>query len=561
MPASPNEATVLLHGVIEPPPTGPVRVDGSGPARALHDTAACRGLEHEAAMRLPSHTLMDRAGRGTARLVRALAPHARRVWVAAGPGNNGGDGLVAARCLKAAGLDVVVSLLADPSRLPDDAARAWREAVAAGVTILDTLPDPASAPFDIALDALLGLGATRAPEGALASAVQRLNAAGDAGTGRTPVFAVDLPTGLGSDTGALLPCADRALAEAAASPAPSPSGRCVDARWTLALLALKPGLFTAEGRARAGEVWFDPLGVVPARSSASAWLSGGDDAAAALSARGADAHKGRFGDLHVVGGDTGMVGAVHLCARAAARAGAGRVYVHPLASAADLADTQHPELMFRHPVPRPAAGDRGTWIAGCGGGAAIARWLPAGLVHAHRLVLDADALNAIAAAASLQRALAGRAARGLPTVLTPHPLEAARLLGATTAQVQADRLGAARALAGRTGACVVLKGSGTVIAAPGHAPVINPTGNGRLATAGTGDVLAGWLGGSWAAAGPGAPGGDVEAALACARRVAIAATWRHGRAATSPGDDPALPVLASELAERMARLVVPARGR
>ncbi|MDE2456982.1 MAG: NAD(P)H-hydrate dehydratase, partial [Burkholderiales bacterium] len=162
---------------------------------------------------------------------------------------------------------------------------------------------------------------------------------------------------------------------------------------------------------------------------------------------------------------------------------------------------------------------RTTVVCGCGGGAAVAGSLPPLIAHAARLVLDADALNAIADDATLQRLLAARAARALPTVITPHPLEAAHLLGAHAAAVQADRLGAARALVERFGVVAVLKGSGTIVAAPAALPSVNPTGNALLAAAGTGDVLAGWIGGVWAAG-----AGD-------ARSAAIGAVWQHGHAA------------------------------
>ena len=164
--------------------------------------------------------------------------------------------------------------------------------------------------------------------------------------------------------------------------------------------------------------------------------------------------------------------------------------------------------------------------------------LPTLLAHAKQLVIDADALNAIAGDTALQALLLARSARGHPTVLTPHPLEAARLLTISAAEVQADRLAAANALVARYGAVVVLKGSGSIVAAPAALPSINPTGNGRLATSGTGDVLAGWIGGFWA------QGKD-------ARTVAIAAVWQHGWAAQCTSGDG--PLRAADLIEAMAR--------
>ena len=240
-----------------------------------------------------------------------------------------------------------------------------------------------------------------------------------------------------------------------------------------------------------------------------------------------------------------MTGAALLAARAAHAAGAGRVFVsllEPDLPAQQMAlDPARPELMFRRAwwSGAPAAIAAATIVAGCGGGDAIRAVLPRLLSLAARLVLDADALNGIAADPGLQAQLAARAQRGHATVLTPHPLEAARLLGTDAARdVQVDRLHAARTLADRFGCVVVLKGSGTVIAEPGRAPHINPTGNAALATAGTGDVLAGWLGGLWAAEGPSSAGFDA----------AIAAVWLHGAAADASSF---APLRAADLVEAM----------
>jgi hydroxyethylthiazole kinase-like uncharacterized protein yjeF len=220
-----------------PARAGPQAVLPSQHGWPLFDSAASRRIEQAASASRVPHALMARAGLGLARLALAVAPQARRVWVAAGPGNNGGDGLVAARLLHQQGWGVTVSLLGDASRLPADAAHALAEARAAGVPITAGLDQPSHDVPDLAIDALLGLGSRRPPEGAIAEAVRQLNA------GRAPVLAVDLPTGLCGDSG-------RRLGDTA-----------VLARHTLALLTLKPGLFTAQGRDHAGRIWFDDLGV------------------------------------------------------------------------------------------------------------------------------------------------------------------------------------------------------------------------------------------------------------------------------------------------------------
>ncbi|RYY57178.1 MAG: NAD(P)H-hydrate epimerase, partial [Comamonadaceae bacterium] len=210
----------------------------------LHDVAAIRRLEQAAAAALPPHTLMQRAGLAVARLALAIAPHARTVWVACGPGNNGGDGFEAALHLKQWGKAPVVTWIGDEARLPDDARRSLANARAAGVAFAQE-PPPA---FDLAIDALLGIGATRVPDGALLAAIEHMNAAG------VPVLAVDIPSGLRADTGA--------------------GAAFVRATHTLSLLALKPGLFTANGRDAAGAVWFDDLGVAADAELPCPWLAG-----------------------------------------------------------------------------------------------------------------------------------------------------------------------------------------------------------------------------------------------------------------------------------------------
>lgn len=474
----------------------------------LHDVAASRAVEQQGQASLPPHALMRRAGMSVAALARALHPHARKVWIACGPGNNGGDGLDAAIHLLATGWSVEVSLTGDPARLPADAADAHARARIAGV-VVGTNTQPIQVP-DLAIDAVLGLGSRRAPAGELAALIDSLNKLS------CPVLAVDLPSGLNADTGQAL------------GPA------CVVADHTLSLLTLKPGLFTGAGRDHAGEVWFDPLGVTPNRTSL--WLSG----SAALHADRRHAqHKGSFGDVAVIGGAAGMAGAAFLAAHAAHAAGAGRVYVDVLDSSAPPAyDIQRPELMLRHGWWQTASAESATVVAGCGGGLAIRQALPRLLSAAARLVLDADALNAVAADPALAALLKARHHRQRETVLTPHPLEAARLLGADTASVQGDRLAAARELGQRFGSVVVLKGSGSVIAGPDGALWINGTGNAALSSAGTGDVLAGWIGGCWSAS----RGGAIEAARHAA--------WLHGLAAEYSR---ASPLRAADLVEAMHR--------
>ena len=480
----------------------------------LFDAAATQRIEARACEALAPHTLMRRAGLAVARLALAVAPHARNVWVAAGPGNNGGDGLEAAIHLQQWGKQVHVSLIGDAVHLPAAARDAWHRAHAAGV-VIDADGHAPLATADLAIDALLGIGASRAAQGALAKAIAQLNALA------CPVLAVDVPSGLDAGTG-------------------QPLGEhCVVASHTLALLTLKPGLFTGSGRDHAGQVWFESLGLDVLADTPASWLAASRRANPPAARRHAQ-HKGSFGDVAVVGGSTGMTGAALLAARAALGAGAGRVFVELLGDAAAV-DSVHPELMFRAGWSGSTADGLGhtTVVCGCGGGEAVRASLPRLVSGAARLVLDADGLNAVASDTRLQTQLAGRAAKLLATVLTPHPLEAARLLGCSTSAVQADRLAAAQSLSERFACCVVLKGSGSVIAAKGQVPRINATGNAALATAGTGDVLAGWLGGLWAQA----PGGS-------GFEVAIRAVRAHGAAAEP---QPPGPLCATDLIDALRR--------
>lgn len=491
----------------------------------LYRTAGSRAIEAQALQTSRPHALMQRAGAAVAKLALALQPHARHIWLLCGPGNNGGDGLVAARLLQAAGKQVRISLCSEGRAAPPDATWALQQAQAAGLAIETVLPtSPPKA--ELLIDALLGLGLSRAPDGAVAEAIRLIN------HHPAPTLAVDLPSGMDGDSGR--------------------ASLSVQAQHTLALLSLKPGLFTAQGRSLCGEIWWDDLGQTPA-ASADARLLGRQalrDWRRLSGPRGHASshatHKGSWGDVLVVGGAAGMRGAAWLAARAALAAGAGRVYACLLQAEAGIAAPQdRPELMnwSESLLQFPDSWQRHIVVAGCGGGAAIAAPLPDLLRHARRLVLDADALNAIAADAYLRQLLRTRQALGRPSLLTPHPLEAARLLQTDTAQVQADRLGAAQALSLEFGCTVLLKGSGTVIASPHQVPAINGSGNAALATAGTGDVLAGWLGGLWAQY-----GGDDPAAT---HALACAAAYWHGLAGDSQKSGP---LRAADLIEGMHAL-------
>ena len=467
--------------------------------------------------------LMQSAGLACARLALAMAPHARRIWVAAGPGNNGGDGLEAAVHLHQWGKEVVVSLVTSNGPGPADAHAALQRAQEAGVRILTDMPTEWLAQLDaqdLCIDALLGIGATRPLSADLRACVQAMQ------NGQAPVLAIDVPTGLNPQSGQWLG-------------GDSEDAMAVHADHTLSLISVQAGLLMGHGRDASGQIWLDDLGYCPSQHNISplAWLNTPYTSTPKPHA----SHKGSHGDVAVIGGEgmathgMGMGGAAVLAATAALHAGAGRVILS-LLSGQD-SDNVPPDLMQREFKRLDL--EQLHVVCGCGGGTAVQAVLPEVLQRSSGLVLDADGLNALAQGSALQNALRQRAAQSATqaTVITPHPLEAARLLGCNTQQVQNDRLKAAQELAERFQCCVVLKGSGTVIAAPGHTPRINITGNGRLAIGGTGDVLAGLVGARMAQ-------GLNSFDAACA------AVAQHGQAADDwpPGEG----LTASRLARRLA---------
>jgi len=448
----------------------------------LHDVAHTRLLERNQPPPSAGTTLMHLAGLMLARFALAMAPHSKVIWIACGPGNNGGDGLIAAAHLHMWGKEVVVTATHDPDESPPDARDAWRRAQLAGVPIQKEIPTQ----FDLAIDALFGIGSLRPLTFPYADWVTCMNAS------RARTIAADIPTGLDADNG-------------------TTGALYVQADYTLSLLTLKPGLFTGGGRDASGEVWFNDLGV-SAAVPPQAWLS----AAPVLPGRAHASHKGSYGDVAVVGGATGMTGAAWLAGNSALHCGAGRVFVCLLATGACMAEGAPSELMVRDVSDMDWTTK--SVVAGCGGGQSIAQHLPTLVQEARHLVLDADALNQLAEQPAWTQGVLQR--KSGTTAMTPHPLEAARLLGRTVQEVQSNRLEAAQALAKRYQCTIALKGSGTVIAIPGQTPHINPTGNAKLASAGTGDVLAGMIG-AYLAQG-------LEAATAV--RTAV---YRHGQAAES----------------------------
>ena len=320
----------------------------------------------------------------------------------------------------------------------------------------------------LVVDGLFGIGLQRDVTGAYAERIAWINAAAS----EAPVLALDTPSGLESDSGRVLGCAVRAS-------------------HTITFIALKPGLLTLEGPEHCGALHLATLDLdARALLEPAGHVIGPDAIAAALPRRRLNTHKGDYGSVGLIGGASGMAGAAVLAGRAALKLGAGRVYVGFAGEEVPAFDPMQPELMFRR-AEEVLALDHLTCLAvgpGLGQARKAKAHLQAALAKPLPIVLDADALNLIAADEALARALATRNA---PAVLTPHPAEAARLLHTTTAQVQHDRLNAAADLASSFRAHVVLKGAGSVCASPDGRWAINTSGNPGMASAGMGDVLTG----------------------------------------------------------------------
>ena len=435
------------------------------PAFPIYTTPAIRKLEERAAP--ASGTLMERAGAAAAEYARSLCGDtAKRVLVVAGPGNNGGDAFEVAAHLKRWFFRVSVVFSGERAKLPKDAQAALAQWEAVGGTLEKDIPGDTR--FDLAVDGLFGIGLTRPLAGAHAALVGKLNALG------TAILALDIPSGINADTGAVMGCAVRAS-------------------HTLTFIAHKPGLLTLDGPDHCGELKLDTLGLDSARLlEPEGTLLDRDALAGAIRPRAKNFHKGQAGSVGVLGGAAGMVGAAVIAGRAALKCGAGRVYLGLLTPRPPCVDTTQPELMLRKPAAVLEKELVNVLVAGPGMGKADSarKLLAAALAVPVPIVLDADALNMIAASRALAALLAKRKAAA---ILTPHPAEAARLLRATTDGVQADRVASARAIAQRYRSLVVLKGNGSVIAAPDGKFWINPSGNPGMASAGMGDALSGMI--------------------------------------------------------------------
>lgn len=433
----------------------------------LYTAAQVRELDRLAIEQqgIPSLTLMERAGADALDALTGRYPGAGNLIVLCGGGNNAGDGYVLARLARQAGLEVRVVALVDPGRLKGDAAASAQKYLQTGNVETALALEGA----DIIVDALLGSGLNRPVEGSFAAAIELINAAS------ATVFALDIPSGLNADTGVCL-------------------GSAVRADATITFIGLKRGMFTAEGPEFCGEILFSDLGApagIYAAMDTEARLIGHEEVMLNLRARARDAHKGRYGHVLVIGGDYGYQGAATLAGCAAARAGAGLVTVATRPEHARTIPLFRPELMtVAVDVPRDldALLDRAGVVA-IGPGLGQSDWaisLFARVLQTRLpLVVDADALNLLAHEHQYRE----------NWVLTPHPGEAARMLGMTAGEIQSDRFAAAASLRAEFGGAVVLKGAGSLVACATGPVLLNPTGNPGMAGGGMGDVLTGLIAG------------------------------------------------------------------
>ena len=504
---------------------------GMRPA-ALYTAAQVRELDRRAiAGGIPGFELMCRAATAAFDLLRQRWPRARQLSVVCGTGNNGGDGFVLAALAHQAGLVVRCWLVGDGTKIVGEAAQALAMAREAGVMVEsfgvhageaggDALDHPGPFAADVIVDALLGTGLQGPPRAMQAQAIGAINASG------CPVLALDLPSGLCADTGRVFSGAVRADS-------------------TVTFIAAKQGLFTGQAPALCGDIHLEDLAVpasVLLSIAPACRLIGEHDVRRCLPRRARDAHKGHFGHVLVVGGNHGMGGAMLMTVEAAGRSGAGLMSAasRPAHLAGLLA--RRPEAMF-HALHEPsdlAPALQSATVVVCGPGLGRDAWamdlLQRCLDSGLPLVLDADALTLLAG-----REGALPLARQAPVVITPHPGEAARLLGVSTADLQHDRFAAIRRLQAVTGATVVLKGAGTLVTTP-ETVSLAAVGNPGMASGGMGDVLAGIIGGLLA------QGLNAEDAATCG-------VWLHGTAADHAAQDGERGLLATDLFVPLRRLL------
>jgi hydroxyethylthiazole kinase-like uncharacterized protein yjeF len=441
---------------------------------ALLTSSHIRQLESDFLAAQPKASLMQRAGDAVARLAQPWLKKnsSPAVLVLAGPGNNGGDAWVAAEALRKAKLRVTVLALGEQAWSDPAAKKAHAAFTSHQGEVVKAWPK--SADIGLVIDGLFGIGLSKAPSGAFADVIRQCNR--DRAAGRCFVLAIDVPSGLDADLGT------------AFDPA-------IEADQTVTFIAAKPGLYTADGPDCSGEVIVETLGV-PTPATAASLLTR-EAAAALIPQRRRNSHKGTYGNVAIVGGAEGMTGAAVLAARAALHMGPGKVYLGLFDKDRPPFDLLHPEVMVRDARTLAKDESMSAFAIGMGMGETGAASLLAALSLDKPMVIDADALTAIATNPSIRAAFEAKKAENgrpfLPFIFTPHPGEAAVLLGRGSADVQASRVATALEIAQAFGCVTVLKGSGSIVAAPDGNYVINTTGNPGMASGGTGDALSGML--------------------------------------------------------------------
>ncbi len=451
------------------------------PAGDLYSCAEIRAIEAAHDRQHPQRSLMQSAGAAVAALAqKQLGGQKSRklVLILAGPGNNGGDAWVAARALQLKKIPTIVWQISERiSNEPSAQLSALAYRKAKGRVLRTAQIDAALASCTFIIDGLFGIGLDRAPGAEFAAAIAAVNLQRELRA--VPVLAIDVPSGISADSGHAF-------------------GEAIRADITLTFLALKPGLFTADAVDYCGEIHLETLGVDAPPGEGE--LLNQARAAALIPQRRRNAHKGNFGNVGIIGGAAGMVGAALLAARAALHMGPGKVYLGLVDAKAMAVDAINPEIMLR-PVAKLAKDAELTALAigmGLGEDKSGAAILLQACKAKRPMVVDADALNLIASNPSIGAAFKAYAARkrasaGPWAILSPHPGEAARLLKTSSAAVQQDRIGSARKLAKKFDSIVVLKGAGTIIAEPNARYFINTSGNPGMASGGMGDALSGMM--------------------------------------------------------------------
>lgn len=422
--------------------------------------------------------LMPIAGEAAARWIAARYHPKNSILLLAGPGNNGGDAYATAHALRRRGFAPIVCDCSEAEQqLPADATTALEEWLRIGGDVLDDIPERT---YDLVVDGLFGIGLNRPIRGYIASIIDWVNQL------ECGVLALDIPSGLNAFTGIK-------------------TGPCIQADWTLSFISFKAGLLTGRDADRCGQIFVDDLEIKDGLPTPTGQTLSLPDIQALLPHRSRASHKGLNGSVGIIGGNIGMSGAAIMAGRAALYAGAGRVYVGLLDKTLAY-DPQQPELMLRSAIETLKTPHLSCLVVGpgLGEGSAALQALDMAIKSQIPLVLDADALNLMAHFPPLKVAIRQRQH---PTLLTPHPTEAARLLHASTETVENDRVAAALELASEWRSHIVLKGSGSVVAFANQHYRINTTGNPGLSSAGQGDVLAGVIGSLLA------QGLDAEAAL------------------------------------------------